>query len=123
MTSRKSFIIVLFIIGFFVIIAFYNQRQVNNLKNNHEITLGQITKFYRHLKQTSRYDYNFFVGKEKYSGSYTVVECHNEFVNKKFPVIYNPSDPTKNEMLIFYSDFEKYSEVYPDSINWANKYR
>ena len=103
--------------------SYWSSKQEEKLKNNHKITSGRITKYHKQIKASWWYKYEFYVGPKKFDGSYSVVEFNNEFINKNFPVIYNPSDPTENQMLIFYEDFEKYAEVYPDSIRWATKYK
>ena len=123
MTNRTSFIIVFFIIALFVLAAYYSNRQEQKLINNHKTTSGHITKIVKYPKQRYSLKYEFYIGSEKYIGTYSVAEYYTDLVNTNFPVIYNPSDPTENEMLIFYEDFEKYSEVYPDSIRWATKYK
>ena len=121
MTNRISFIIIFFIVAAFVFASYYTSRQEEKLKNDHKTTTGHITKIIKHPKQQYVLKYEFFISSEKYSGSYNMVEYYSELLNTNFPVIYNPSDPTENEILIFYEDFEKYSEVYPDSIRWATK--
>ena len=123
MTNRTSFIIVFLVIAAFVFAGYFNSRQEEKLKNNHKTTSGHITKIAKHPKQQYNLEYEFFVDSKKHTGSYSIVEFNNVFEDKNFPVIYDPSDPEENEMLVFYEDFEKYSEVYPDSIRWATKYK
>jgi hypothetical protein len=48
-------------------------------------------------------------------------EIGNYLFNRTFPVIYNMKDPTKNEILVFPSDFLNYKLTYPDSLNWVRK--
>ncbi len=123
MKTRTSLIIIFFIIAAFVFAAYFTSRQEEKLKNNHKTTWGHVTKIAKHPKQQYNLEYEFFIDSKKYTGTYSIVEYNNIFVNKNFPVIYNPADPEENEMLLFYEDFEKYSEVYPDSIRWATKYK
>lgn len=40
---------------------------------------------------------------------------------RHFPVILSSEDPSKHRILIFWSDFTKYSLPFPDSLQWSEK--
>ena len=45
-----------------------------------------------------------------------------KFLNKKFPVIYNPKKSDENEILMRKVHFEKYNMLFPDSLQWVQQY-
>jgi hypothetical protein len=69
---------------------------------------GQIFKDYRDYKY-QRYFVHFTEDKWK----------HVE--GRAFPVILSSEDPSKNSILMFWSDFAKYSLPFPDSLKWSEK--
>ncbi len=40
---------------------------------------------------------------------------------RHFPVIFSSEDPSKHRILMFWSDFSKYSLPFPDSLKWSER--
>jgi hypothetical protein len=40
---------------------------------------------------------------------------------RHFPVIFSSEDPSKHRILLFWSDFGKYSLPFPDSLKWSER--
>lgn len=74
----------------------------------------------------------------RYSYQNQVIEDHQDykyqryFVNftedkwrlvegRDFPVIFSSEDPSKHRILMFWSDFSKYSLPFPDSLQWSEQ--
>jgi hypothetical protein len=101
-----------------------NKKHVSEILNSPSITTGTLTKIRYEKGKTTLGDYTFTVGNiqiNSVKGDGRFQEMANKLMNRNFPVIYNSKDPSKNDLLIFSSDFEKYHLKFPDSLIWVEK--
>lgn len=99
-----------------------NKKHVHEILDSPSFTTGTLTKIRFEKGKTILGDYTFKVGdiqvnSVKGDGRFQVLA--NQLMNRSFPVIYNANDPSKNDLLIFPSDFEKYHMIFPDSLIWV----
>lgn len=72
--------------------------------------------FYQNQVFNDQQDYKY----QRYFVNFThdkwrLVEC------RYFPVIFSSKDPTKHQVLMFWSDFSKFSLAFPDSLKWSER--
>jgi hypothetical protein len=136
MTNNKFIKFFLNNIGIFLLILILaigylltklNQR--NNLikiRNSHVFVTGYIGNFQKAgFRQSDyfefHYKFNGILFKKSDLSKVYLNDFKNYFINKKFPVILNPSNPEDGEMLIFRPEFKKYGYEQPDSLIWVNE--
>ena len=86
---------------------------------------GQFLEL-KNLGKASNYTltgfYSFTVNYETHGGQITdkrFKKIQALMFKKRFPVIYNSNDPTKNSILVFPDDFSNFNLPYPDSLTWV----
>jgi hypothetical protein len=86
---------------------------------------GQFLEL-KNLGKASNYTltgfYSFTVNFETHGGQNTdkrYKKIQAFILKKRFPVIYNSNDPTKNSILVFPDDFSNFNLPYPDSLIWV----
>jgi len=97
---------------------------VSEILDSPSITTGTLTQIRYEKGKTTLGDYTFTVGDVKINsvkGDGRLQAKANHLIKRNFPVIYNSKDPSKNDLLIFPSDFEKYDLIFPDSLIWVEK--
>ncbi|MBS1758020.1 MAG: hypothetical protein JSU03_12145 [Bacteroidetes bacterium] len=104
----------------------------NALRENHIVTTAII----KNCQNGSRgnggslfFDYSINIVGKNYnaSSSYQTNEisffsAEKYFVNKTFPAIYYPLNPSVSSILITPKDFERYGYAFPDSLKWVLQY-
>jgi hypothetical protein len=57
-----------------------------------------------------------------YTTSEITSEGLNQMMNRTFPVVYNPSNPSNSHLMLSPSDFRKWGYTFPDSLRWLLPY-
>ena len=102
--------------------------------NNHQIdkkllkspafAVGYFTGFQPAPGKGAQAMYYFTVNDTNYGGGRLdgrYRKLGNKMFEKSFPVIYNTQDPTRNQILVFSSDFSRMGLAYPDSLKWVEE--
>jgi hypothetical protein len=110
-----------------VIIFFLAQRTAkkdDTLKKSGKIAIGVITKIEKGNRARIYffYEFNDENGILFKNSNEEILNNYNFFLQRSFPVIYDPIDPSNNQILITKDDFESYKVVYPDSLDWVEQY-
>jgi hypothetical protein len=113
---------------FCVIGAIWGIARQNSLKKNNKIGMGTVTSFRAGGRGNAGgiwIHYVFEFEGKKYKGSsrhhtYEISssDLHNYVLNKNFPVVYNPSNPSISSLLITPKDFSRFGYSFPDSLTW-----
>jgi hypothetical protein len=89
---------------------------------------GQFLEL-KNLGKASNYTltgfYSFTVKYEIHGGQNTdkrYKKIQAFILKKRFPVIYNSNDPTKNAILVFPDDFSNFNLPFPDSLTWTTSH-
>ncbi len=107
---------------------FSSTKHEKNLLKNAAITVGTTYGFPTDArKQSVSSEYWYIVKGKKYTrldGNAGRVFLNNPapFTGKRFPVIYDSTNPEYSHMLIDPVDFLKYRITFPDSLNWVRPY-
>jgi hypothetical protein len=56
------------------------------------------------------------------SSELSYADAKTFFLNKSFPVAYDPSHPQNNQILIRQKDFKTFNYSMPDSLQWITQY-
>lgn len=117
---------------FCVVGAIWGIARQNSLKKSNKIATGTATGFRAGGRGNAGGILIHFVltvhGKEyKGSSSYetteiSVYDVQTHIINKRFPVIYNPSNPSISSLLITPKDFSRFGYSFPDSLTWVLQY-
>ena len=72
-------------------------------------------------------EYQYCVNSKIFNNSSTRVgintrSCNDNFVGKKFPVLYNPENNNWSTLLMTPLDFKAYNLSFPDSLKWVLEY-
>ena len=120
---KKQHWVILLVFSLFVFCIWYwGKKDYNDVVANKGITTGYILK-YSSGKGTGGFTYSYTVIGEEYSRySSSYLKDPEYFIGKEFPVAYSRANPEKSWILIFPKDFERYNEVFPDSLQWVMKY-
>ncbi|PQJ11719.1 hypothetical protein CJD36_007955 [Flavipsychrobacter stenotrophus] len=125
-TSRILFSLFLTVIVLGIIYFLYQRCQ---LLKNHKITIGKVIEC-RFLSKSGGsislvYEYQvdaFNNIRSKTENLIPLNDCNEHFIGKTFPVIYNPENKSFASMLITPRDFKSSNIIFPDTLNWVNKY-
>lgn len=127
--KRKIGLSVVFVIVIaYAVGLFKDYNAVQRLLQSHVLTSGKITKC-KFLSKTGGalnmyYEYSVN-GKVYIDFSRTRIDlsdCKQYFLNKSFPVIYNPNEKDFSVMLMLPQTFKYYGYTFPDSLKWVLKY-
>jgi hypothetical protein len=118
-TYIKYFVFSLIIISF-IISYFIWAKNVQDLKTNHILATSTIVSWSNDSKSGVWLDYQFKVDNKTYNSSTKFFNLSSmdalNLVGKTFPVVYSPSNPKNNELLIRPQDFTEFSIIQPDSL-------
>jgi hypothetical protein len=128
MRFRKiSLIIILILVIGYLTYAFYKRNQFHR---DFKFTTGKVTScsFLPRSGGYNRMNFEFRVDSIPFKGSiqfksFSLKTCNEQFVNKSFPVVYNPQDNDLNTILIFPEEFDKFHSSFPDSQKWVLQFR
>lgn len=109
--------IILLVFGYYS-----NKQRYDKLNINKCYATGHISKFESRFRGGAGYLYEFTVNGKTYSDSYSYPDNNAPFDNKTFTVVYECNNPDNHALLIFKKDFEKYDEIFPDSMSWLIPY-
>ena len=79
-----------------------------------------IRFYYRYSYQDQTFEEYQDYGYQRYFVNFTE-DKWRLVEGRHFPVILSSKDPSKHRILIFWSDFGKYSLPFPDSLKWTEK--
>lgn len=120
----------LILVSAFTLFYWYNSNKTKKFEDrilkNAALTIGVIDEVGFRAKQGDNVAFHFEInGKLHYDQqNYSDLGALTQkILNKSFPVIYDSTDVTYNELLITPEDFEAYKMPYPDSLKWVLKYR
>lgn len=104
----------------------------NGLKSDHKIGVGRTTNYKAGGRGNAGgiwIDFEFTVGDKKYKGSssYQTTEISGQdlrdhILDKNFPVVYSPSNPSNSSILIIPKDFDRFGYSFPDTLRWVLQY-
>ncbi|HEY1871016.1 MAG TPA: hypothetical protein VGG71_08155 [Chitinophagaceae bacterium] len=130
-SKQRNNLSVLTLLVFFCLWAGIAILRQNKLKHNHVVGMGQIYDYSSGGRGNAGgiwIDYRYEINKKKYTGSsrYLTTEIEyrglNHFIDKSFPIIYNPSNPSISSLMLLPKDFTKNGYTFPDSLNWTLQY-
>jgi hypothetical protein len=101
-----------------------NSTNSKDLMVNHTFTSGQFTGEIIQYKKGSNgpwYVCNYEVNDKVYTVTKPIHLCRklgNDLFTKKFPIVYDSTNPDFARVLIFPFEFEELNLKYPDSMKW-----
>ncbi len=123
--KRQSILLVIIIVSFatfFTINVIRSNEEEKKLKANPCFSIAKIINAYYNIGKGSdgiHVDYEFYHENKKITGHeiyYGTGPKKKYFLNKSFPVIYLKEDPTINQIMIVWQEYEKYNLPQPDSL-------
>ena len=124
--NKEFFFIGLFLFMFIIIMSnnYNKNRKLETLFDNRSVSYGRITYFGSSGRSAAPPEYTFHVNNKKFlSVFYNVRFCKRvsrvnqfNFSKNKFPVIYNPTNPEINQILLNIEDYNKYNIPIPDTL-------
>lgn len=114
----------------FVLVVIFNGRRLDNINQdiieNRVLTSAIVKDAHYVFKSGVHLEFEIKVNGISYS-NFSFAHClycpYQNFIGKRFPVIYSSRNPNHLEMLVYPKDFEKFGMTFPDSLNWVNSYR
>lgn len=114
----------LLIVAALAFLYFFNRP--GQLEKNGQLTSGTVTSVKFNLRNYPVFSYVFKVKGKRYEdkkeGLNIYTEANSLLIHRSFPVIYEPANPNKNELLVSPDDFKKFNMPYPDSLNDIKAY-
>ncbi|MVT10198.1 hypothetical protein [Chitinophaga tropicalis] len=114
------------IAAIFGIIIYLSYNARNKLINHGRLTQGIIVGEDRTYRGYLVLEYEFNVEGKKFTNTRDlvglVVMAGRDFQGKSFPILYDPQDPSLNDILITPKGFGSYNREFPDSLNWVKNY-
>jgi hypothetical protein len=130
--QRLNKILGILLLVFCTVGAIWGVFRQNSLKKNHKIGTGITTDYTAGGRGNAGgiwIDFVLTVGDKKYKGSssYQTSEIsghdlRHHILNKNFPVVYNPSNPSVSSLLITPKDFSRFGYPFPDTLRWVLQY-
>lgn len=121
----KIFIFLAILIVFLSIGVCHNVR-VNKFKTEGKLAVATVSSYNLPGKGSPSLSYYFLVKGIQYEFFYLSDEFKRDsiqkLVNKKIPVIFISSDPSRCDLLVSPDDYHRYSETMPDSMRWILSY-
>lgn len=109
-----------------IISLHYSKRNRTELLAHKGITIGKIESYVKVGSTTSdEFKYTYWVYNEMLKGEHIGTWPNggaDNFIDKKFTVIFDSLDPRNERMLISPDDFKYYNMPFPDSLNWVLPY-
>ena len=112
--------------------AIWGVARRGNLKKNHKLGTAYTFDFSYGGRGNSGgiwIDYIINLKSKEYKGSsryltrdITYDNCRSFIINKTFPVVYSPSNPSVSSILITPNDFSNFGYPFPDSLKWVLHY-
>jgi hypothetical protein len=128
--SRKK-LIILFVLIFFefavmeIMYIVHRKKLAASLETHKKIVTGIILnakETYGRSNRHSFYVYGFNNNSTISYGNASILVGWQRLIGKKFPVIYDTTNPENNHMLIFPDDFNDWNLPFPDSLKWVLKF-
>jgi hypothetical protein len=116
-------IIVSAIVGLAIWRACVNEIRQEQLMQHGRIAIATLRWTQGSTESSGSYfEFEFFAGDRKYVSATTLDKTYHgglaDYWGRPFPVMYYPSNPENNELLVLPENFEKYNMAYPDSLEW-----
>jgi hypothetical protein len=122
--DKIKYLVLALLIVTFVISYFIWTKNQRILRTNHLSTNAIIKDWNLDAKSGIWLNYEFKVDNKSYRGANKYFELSqnhaDNFIGKSFPLLYCPSDPENNELLIKPKDFENFNMTQPDSLQKFN---
>lgn len=108
------------ILGALIIFFSYRRSDKRTL-----ITSAYITEITMEYKGGMNVSYRFTVNNKTYTNVEAIPTIgfafKNSFVQKYFPLIYDPENPKNCNLMLTQLDFEEHDMPYPDSLRWIQE--
>ena len=131
MTKQKNNLLAIALLICCVIAGTWGIIRQNNLKNSYLFGVAKVYNYSSGGRGNAGgvwIDYILSINGKSYKGSsqYSTdditSEVLNHCLNKTFPVIYKPTDPSISSLMLLPSDFRNKGYSFPDSLNWILTY-
>lgn len=109
------------IITAFLILVYFNNKR---FERRNEVISAIVTDHGTSHKADLILYYEFNILGKAYKGEamYSIGQGnYSDFLNKKFPVIYEKDHPDNSGLLLSPYDFKEYNIPYPDSLKWVKE--
>jgi len=123
---RSIFFLVLIIMSVFFVRAYWLQHQEEQALREHgQLVSGKIIaiQYHKNGRVELTYQLQFNSTNKIYTRPYPGIRTNiDSLKGKSFPVLYLPTDPDNNRILILPYDFERMNRNFPDSLEWLKNY-
>lgn len=128
MTVKQKLVISAIVLLPLFMLSYIRKLRNDRLSDNGIITSGTLLSHkYRIRARFEDIEYSFTYKGKQIKAKSTIHgikgwPLNEHFLYKKFPVIFLPSNPKLNEILITPDRFKRFNVPFPDSLNWVKQY-
>lgn len=131
-SQQKNRLMGILLLVFCVVGVIWGITRQKKLQNSNEIGTGKTTAFKSGGRGNAGgiwIDFVLTVNGKEYKGSsrYQTYQVSNDnlrdhIINRNFPVVYNPSNPSISSLLLTQKDFSRFGYPFPDTLRWVLQY-
>ncbi|HEY5367860.1 MAG TPA: hypothetical protein VIJ75_02620 [Hanamia sp.] len=121
-----TWVIATFFVVTIVVTTIQGNSNTHKLANQGVLANAYVMDITTTVRGDFAIDYRFIVNgksfEDQHSYSELLMRYQNNFLNRTFPVIYLPQNPSINYLLVTPQSFKEYNKDFPDSLQWIMQY-